>query len=81
MGWCSLLIASFKYLGSKQMCNWPSLSSLMTRLFSYSVGPVGSSIMPCLSISCISFFNLGSMDNATLCGVCILSLNLGSSSI
>ena len=50
MGWCSLLIASLKYLGSKQMCNQPSPFSLMARLFSHSVGPIGVLIMSCFSI-------------------------------
>ena len=33
-------MASFKYLGSRQICNWPSLFSLMTKLFNHSVAPL-----------------------------------------
>ena len=41
IGWCSLLMASFRYFGSKQMHKQPSTFSLITRLFNYLVGPVG----------------------------------------
>ena len=50
IGWCSLLMASFKYMGSKQMHKWPSHVQFITRLFNHLMGPVGLSIMPCFSI-------------------------------
>ena len=56
---------SFKYFGSKQMYNWPSLFSLKTRLFNHSVDVWGFINYTLFSISSNSFLHLSSISNGT----------------